>query len=95
MHGLRDARLLVVALHDLLYEADHERSAATGFKEVAMLGSLLQMAFEDGAKARGKQDVAASGVLTARRRGGMSTCWESMISAKSGSSIPSVSSSQN
>jgi hypothetical protein len=60
-----------------------------------MLGSLRQMAFEDEAKAREKQDVTVSGALAARRRGGMSTCWESMISPKSGSRIPSVSSPQN
>ena len=95
MHGLRDAGLLAVALHDLLDAAGCERSAATGFKEVAMLGSLLQMAFEDKAKARGKQDVTVSGALAARRRDGMSTCWESMISPKSGLRIPSVSSPQN
>ena len=41
VHGLRDARLLVVALHDLLDAAGHERFAATDFKEVAMIGSLL------------------------------------------------------
>ena len=55
MHGLRDARLLAVALHDLLDAAGRERSTATGFIEVAMLGSLLQMAFEDEAKARGNR----------------------------------------
>jgi hypothetical protein len=95
MHELRDARLLAVALHDLLDAAGRERPATTDFKEVAMLGSLLQMAFEDEAKARGKQDAAASRALAARRRDGMSTCWESMISPKSGSRIPSVSSPQN
>ena len=95
MHGLRDARLLAVALHDLLDAAARERPAATDFKEVAMLGSLLQMAFVDEVKARGKQDVAASGALAAWRRGGMSTCRESMISPKSGLNIPSVSSPQN
>jgi hypothetical protein len=95
MHGLRDARLLAVALHDLLDTAGRERSAATGFKEVAMLGALLQMAFEDKAKARGKQDVTVSGALAARRRDGMSTYWESTISPKSGLRIPSVSSPQN
>src|SRR6516162_7562662 len=36
VHGLRDARLLAVALHDLLNAAGRERSAATGFKEVAI-----------------------------------------------------------
>jgi hypothetical protein len=61
----------------------------------ALLGALLQMAFEDKAKARGKQDVAASGAFAAQRRGGMSTCWKSMISPKSCSRIPSVSSPQN
>jgi hypothetical protein len=47
MHGLHDARLLAVALHGLLDAAGREQSAATGFKEVALLGSLLQMTFED------------------------------------------------
>jgi hypothetical protein len=41
VHGLREARLLAVALHDLLDAAGGERSAATGFKEVALLGALL------------------------------------------------------
>jgi hypothetical protein len=95
MHGLCGACFLAVALHDLLDAAGRERPAATDFKEVAMLGSLLQMAFEDEVKARGKQDVAASGALAARRRDGMSTCWESMISPKNGLRIPSVSSPQN
>ncbi len=95
MHGLHDARLLAIALHDLLDAAGRERPAATDFKKVVMLGSLLQMAFEDEAKARRKQNVAASGALAARRRGGMSTCWVNMISPKSGSRIPSVSSPQN
>jgi hypothetical protein len=38
VHGLRDACLLTVALHDLLDAAGREGSAATGFKEIALLG---------------------------------------------------------
>jgi hypothetical protein len=65
MQGLCDACMLAVALHNLLDAASRERSAAMGFKEVALLGSLPQVAFEDEAKARGKQDIMVAGAHTA------------------------------
>ncbi len=55
---LGDACLVAVSLDDLLYAPCGIRQAALGFKEIMIIGVCLEMAADNKAEARRKQDVS-------------------------------------